>query len=58
MAIPHNHPLDGRLHERCPSCAYTKLKMRRTAAHKEADRGLKSIYEKAVQKYQKETGKR
>lgn len=54
--IPHNHELDGHLHKGCPSCAYTQIRIKRVKEHKQADEGLKAIYERAIKKHLKRRG--
>ena len=52
-AIPHNHKLDGHFHQECPSCSFTQLKLQRTGIAKKADREVKAVHKKNIQRYVK-----
>lgn len=56
-ATPHNHPLNGKLHDRCPACDLIRDRHKRDAAVREVEADLEGIHNKAQLRYPKQ-GKR
>ena len=54
MAEQHNHPLDGKLHNKCPACDLIRDRHKRDRAIKEVEADLQGIHNKAQLRYPKQ----
>ena len=53
MTQPHNHALDGHVHDECPNCDLIKERSKRDKAHKEVHNALETIRRQAELRYPK-----